>query len=687
METLMRRLTRLPNSTLSFLSLLALAAGCSSAAGTADQGDPAAGPALSDGRAPKVLSQAEWRATIAKTPAPKDGCFRATAPSTKLEEIPCADAPIEPRRIPGRMLVPGGAGAGAPQPKPGPRPDLISGGNDFNAKVTGLLTSATGSFPSESGGTNESDVGGTNSGANSYSLQMNTNLFGSGACSGSTTACTGWEQLVYDPQRGIAYFEFSLVNFGGNCPGQFGSNYIVQGTTQQVCYFNSASVSVPGVAASNLPSVSMKGSTNGTSDTITMTVNGTAYVLSQPSVLGLANGWNDVDFNVFGENNSSQAQFNSATSIEVQVLTQSATPTRAAPKCPSGLNGSTAETNTLSLIGSCCAFGGDTPGIQFLESNAPGATAPACPALTATPSPVSIPSGSQGYTTLSVVGNLVGQSSNNALQPKSCNVTGQVTSWQNTAIQGEEWFFTVPSSASPGSTLTDTATCDIGGPALNIPIAVANPKFTASPNPLVVTQGSCGWFQAAIDPNSIVPPVTMSGNPNGLPAGVTLTGGGTANTSGQAEFEVCASSSAATGFYTVPLATSGNVPADANTGSETVEITACQPIPESQACGSSSGYATCGTVSGGCGVQYVCPACGTGTSCSNNVCCPSGEVGSDGTCCPSGQVYYSGIGCSAPCAAGTIPCPILGFCATETACSNANNGGCTPAMARRHMCS
>jgi hypothetical protein len=431
--------------------------------------------------------------------------------------------------------------------------------------------------------------------------------------------------------------------------------------------------------------VSMKGATNGSSDTLTMTVNGTAYVLSQPSVLGLSVGWNQAEFNVYGENNSSTAVFNSPTSIEVQVLTQSQTPTRAAPTCPSGLSGSTAESNTLGLVGSCCAFGGDVPGIQFFESNVSGAAAPACPKLTATPSPVSIASGSQGYTTLSVVGNLVGQSSNTALQPKSCSVGGAVPSWQNNAIQGEEWFFTVPSSDAPGSTLFDTATCDIGGPALSIPISVANPKFTASPDPLVVEQGSCGWFQAAIDPNSIVPPVSINSTANGLPAGTTLTGGGTANNSGQVEFEVCASASAPAGTYNIALATTGAVPADANTGNESVTIAACQPISEAQAC-SSGPYAACGTVGNGCGGTYACAACGGGTSCTNGVCCPSGQVGSDGMCCPSGEVYYSGMGCAPPCATGTIPCPVLGYCATERACNLANNGGCTPAMARLHEC-
>src|SRR5262249_46767908 len=154
------------------------------------------------------------------------------------------------------------------------------------------------------------------------------------------------------------------------------------------------------------------------------------------------------------------ASFNSPTSLEVQVLTQSTVATRGAPSCPPGSN--TAETNTLNLVGPCCAFGGDQPGVQFMESNIAGAAAPGCPTLTATPSPVPVPAGSQGYTTLSVVGNLVGQTSNASLQPDSCSVVGQggVQVWQNTSVAGQEWFLVVPAAVTAGSTLSATAPCD-----------------------------------------------------------------------------------------------------------------------------------------------------------------------------------------------------------------------------------
>jgi hypothetical protein len=332
----------------------------------------------------------EWRTAMSKTPVPTEGCFRTSQPGTTWEEVPCGTTPVGPRPIPARLLSPARVATAPGATPPGGHPHVqhvVNGLNDYNASVPGLLTSTEGSFPSETGGTNESDdnAAATNPGTNSYSLQMNTSLFVSPACSTSTnSSCRGWEQLIYDPQTQQAYFEFSLVDYVGNCPQPFVSSY--PAGSAKVCYFNSASSSVPAVAAANLTDVAMLGATNATTDTLTMVVNGKAYALSQPSVLGLANGWNDAEFNVYGEDNGTQASFNSPTALVVQIVTTLATPTRSAPACPSSptTGWGTVESNTLSLVGSCCPFGGDVTGIQFMESNVSGATARSCP-LTAAP--------------------------------------------------------------------------------------------------------------------------------------------------------------------------------------------------------------------------------------------------------------------------------------------------------------
>jgi hypothetical protein len=680
----MRTHARFPHRRLSFFALAAVTAGCAGATAPEPEGGPSARPSGVVGATASPLLAAEpsaWTKTMASTPAPKSGCFEASQQDITWSEVPCERAPVAPRRVGRTRFLSPARVSMTP-------PDQVGGaGRDRNARVTNLVW-AQGSFTSESGGTDESDDGNGSShgGSNSYSLQMNTNQFASpGLCDNAN--CVGWEQFIYDPQEQQAFIEFSLIGFQGNCGnlpdehGQTGWASYTVGTTVQVCWYNSQGVHVPFVAANNLTSISMIASTSGGTDTLTMIVSGTPFTLNQPSILGLSGGWNDAEFNLFGENGGSQAVFLSqTTSLEVEVQVKSSAPTRAAPICSAGTT--TAESNTLTMTGACCAFGGDVPGVQFLESNIGGAPVPACPALTATPSPVAVPSGSQAYATLSVVGNLVGQSSNAALQPKSCSVVGPVTTWQNTAIAGEEWFFSLPSSVSPGSTLNDAASCDIGGPGVRIPILAENATFFATPGTLYVAQGSCGNFQVTV-PSGMVPPYSVNES-SGLPAGVVTnygaSGGGTTY-----DFGVCPTLSTPVGTYPVALSTTGNVPFDNNNSSMAVNVTACVPASPAQAC-MSGAYHACGTVSLGCGQSYNCAACAAGTSCSSGVCCPSGTVGTGGTCCPSGEVYYAGLGCMAPCATGTIPCPVAGACVTPALCTRLNNGGQPPNCAKTHTC-
>lgn len=593
----MRTFARFPHFALSSLALAALAAGCSSAATSEPQGTLAG-----------VQGSKSWAQVMSKTPAPSTGCFVASEPDTTWREVPCGEAPSAPRRIPEKLLsqflaeqesTPSGT-------EPPRTPEIVGNGTDPGAQVTGTLKWAQGSFTNEVGGTSESDTNvgptgqsATNPGSNSYSLQMNTNLFTSSACDNST--CKGWEQLIYDPLAQQAYIEFSVVGWTStaNCPATLPNTYNAgAGGSIKVCYKNTTPVTVPAVAASNLANVTMIGSTDASTntDTVTMVIGGTSYANNQTSVLGLASGgWNYAEFNVFGEDNGTQASFGSTpTSLEVQVLTESTVSTEAAPSCPgaspSGWN--TVENNTLSLVGSCCAFGGPQPGIQFMESN-DGGTPPPCPALIATP------------------------------------------------------------------------------------------------NPLVVAQGECGTFTAGIPSVLSVYPQTITATSTpALPSGVLTTLGSNTAVDGAVTFSVCPTLTTPTGPYQVAITSSGPSQADGNFTTMTVDVTACTPESPTVACGSSDGYQVCGNVSLGCGQEYTCAACGSGTSCSNGLCCPPGMVGSDITCCPSGEVYYTGIGCRAPCAAGTEPCPIAGGCVTPAVCQKLNNGGGAGGnCAKTHSCS
>jgi hypothetical protein len=657
--------TRLPHLTGSFVALAVLATACSNVATSENPGETAAPPGVPAGAsAPVPLTQVQWRRAMSKEPTPAQGCFRASQPDMKWQEVPCVTALTGPRPLPQRLRSAAPRAVGAPRAAGTLVPETVGGGGsgDDMAQVSGLLTWVEGSFPLESGGGDESDNSSdaSNPGANSYSLQMNTNTFSSPACNPSPNfSCQGWQQFVYDPQEQQLSMQYWLLDYTANCPDGWNSS---NASGAPDCYVNSPAITVPAEPASNLANTSIVASTSAATgtDTVTMTVSGTAYVLSVPTTLTLSGGWNAVEFNVFGEDNSTLASFGSPTTLEVQVLTESATPTRAAPFCPQ--QSTTGETSSMSLISlpghpgqSCCAFGGDSPGIQFREDTNPAATAPACPALTATPSPNSIPAGSEGTTTLSVVGNLVGQSGNASLQPASCTVEGPVPATQNPGFTGQQFFLNVPWSEATGSTLVDDATCDISPDFLGIPITVGAPIFTVSPNPVVVQQGYCAEFQPELNVSPDDLPVSVGATSDGpLPTGVTLDGGGAVIDGMEPFFGVCATSSASLGSFNLTVTSYGDSLAAQNTTGVTVEVVPCVPITESMAC--TSAYEACGPVSDGCGGTYDC-TCSGETSCSNGVCCAAGMTGFVDVCCPT----------------GTEPCEARDFeCMTATACEEAS---------------
>jgi len=103
-----------------------------------------------------------------------------------------------------------------------------------------------------------------------------------------------------------------------------------------------------------------------------MDINGSNITaVGQDTVLNLEKGWNTAEYNVFGDCCGSQVNLNSNASLVAQVSLTNGT--KNAPSCQKV--GYTGETNNLSLIGPCCPYAGTTPVIEFLESNASGATA------------------------------------------------------------------------------------------------------------------------------------------------------------------------------------------------------------------------------------------------------------------------------------------------------------------------
>ena len=396
----------------SLMTLAALAAGCSAgAAGNSapeERASPRATTVTSSIEvAPRDLATEQWRRQMSKAPPTKEGCYEAVHPSMEWVEVPCATGRHSPpphRQMttppgsPAENSYPGAVlGPVAPDPSPaGDAPELgranaepsskapegATAGSDAIRPLTsgtvssGTISWAEGSFP-DATITGEND----NGTSNDFSLQLNTqsnftNSAVAALCKSTATpsSCTGWVQFVY--WEGAAEIWYNLINTGSTCPSSAWSN--VNGS----CYYEAPKTSaIAGQAISNLPNMTLIGIAGSATDTVIVTTGpGQMYAATNTSILDLSPEWTYADFNVLGNGSYGTATFNSGTTLAVQLLTDSATGSTSAPAC-GPYNSTTGESNSLTFVpGSCCAFGGETPGIQFTESNASNPTAQACPA-------------------------------------------------------------------------------------------------------------------------------------------------------------------------------------------------------------------------------------------------------------------------------------------------------------------
>ena len=294
---------------------------------------------------PEVAAhQANWREAIAHMQAPKEGgCFTAHYPSLAWSKVACVTAPNIPY-IP-RTGSRGGA-------------ETVGDGDDFAIGTNTLISTGVGSFPSVTGLKSESGA----DGANSYTLQMNSEFFNGPVCAGAKTPsqCLTWLQYVYSSGEQSAFMQYWLINWNTTCPSGWNSY-------SGDCYKNSAAVRVPREVITDLSKMSMTGSAvNGGVDTTTFTDGANAYTTTGPdSVVYLASNWNGSEFNIIGDGGGSKAKFNKGTKLTVEIAVNDGS--TAAPTCESNA-GTTGETNNLTL-GTCTAKSGDTPSISFSESN------------------------------------------------------------------------------------------------------------------------------------------------------------------------------------------------------------------------------------------------------------------------------------------------------------------------------
>lgn len=291
----------------------------------------------------EALAQEAWREAITQTEVPAEGCFHASYPSMEWNKVECVEAPnIQFRPRTGRVS------------------QTVGDGTDYAADVSsGLIRKTIGSFPKVTGVTSERGV----DGANSYSLQLNSNFMNTPACDGAAVPaeCLDWLQYVYSSDGTAAFMQYWLIFWDTTCP----SGWFSDGAGD--CYKNSAAVAVPREAITALKSLKVSGSAKaGGKDTMIMTVGTQAYTTTgKDSVVDLATAWTESEFNIIGDGGGSEANFNTGSSITVKIAVTNGTTN--APTCASDA-GTTGETNNLTL-GSCTGTGGATPHIEFTESN------------------------------------------------------------------------------------------------------------------------------------------------------------------------------------------------------------------------------------------------------------------------------------------------------------------------------
>ena len=329
--------------------------------------------------------QLSWEKTIHHTPAPKGGCFKAVYPSTEWVEVQCAPPPkphnVRPRNIKkeGGTEAIGGTGTGSN--------DLV-----VQATTGHFFTNVAGKFRVVNGVTSETNVevpaypySGV-SGSNEFMLQINTNSNLKSSACGSYSACVPWVQYLLstddiassaDTGKSVVFIEYWLFNYGGagststTCPTGF--SYLGPDSAGYDCEANGAATVIYDgqIPITDLNQLSMSASAAaGGNDEATVTYKGVAYKATIPDSYTTISGvWNQAEFNVLGNWNGWQAQFNNGT---VLVLESDVTDgTTAAPSCQFNA-GTTGESNNLNFVPStsapvCCPYGGSDPSIEFME--------------------------------------------------------------------------------------------------------------------------------------------------------------------------------------------------------------------------------------------------------------------------------------------------------------------------------
>lgn len=377
-----------------------LAGSVSSSATHAQSAKTAAASAAPHLSTEELVKRKAWGAAIARTPAPKKGCFTASYPKTEWQEVPC----------------------GRPSPFPNlvrrPRSDTVGDSNDYSTQASSLISSAVGTFASVTPATiTETGLVWTQIGcpppicppnrpncvpqapasgnwctrpkADAFSLQLNSRPFELNsqgtpppsqiaACWNGSAVC-GWEQFVFSqdgcPDGPCIFIQYWLLNYGPTSPTTAPASCATPWMPSELVnwFCNSSSTIVPHVSAAQLQETTLTAIATGSGDTVSLTTADAAAIAAPPttdSMLELSQHWNAVEWNVVGDCCGFEANFSAGSRLVVNTNVNGGS----AATCVQ--EGFTGETNNLSLVAT--AFQHSTPpATVFTQSNA-GGGAPSC---------------------------------------------------------------------------------------------------------------------------------------------------------------------------------------------------------------------------------------------------------------------------------------------------------------------
>jgi hypothetical protein len=353
---------------------------------------------------PEAAARRSWREIMAEQSASGQGkgCFHATYPDYFWKAVACSTA-----------------GQPSSHPTPNQIPDHVPGpqeggstGDYVALSQNGLITHVAGTFFRASGITSEEnyDTNARPTGSNDYGLQINTNwslptgVYNSTSLPTATpAACQGiegcqiWQQFIdTSDYNGLAgsghgelFMQYWLFNYSSlppskaTCPSSNwqkspGKN---NGTD---CHRNSRLQSVPvAVPVADLAETRLSSTVENGTDAVYFSYGADAWaVIDSDSFdknhpdeggVGIASIWQGVEFNIVGNESSSQAVFNEGTvlGVTVNVRDSSNLPllclNDSDPRI--GYVGTTGESNNLGLGPCRSTIANGYSAVQFLEGS------------------------------------------------------------------------------------------------------------------------------------------------------------------------------------------------------------------------------------------------------------------------------------------------------------------------------